>query len=136
MTLVDNEGTPLQAPQKLPAGVRFSAHDGFVTMANGDVVWTASVNGNLTLFRLPKGGGGAPARWIQVPGLAKDIGVSSDGTAWIIGTDAVPGGFRIRRMAPGETNWTTIPDGAVSVSGGGTNTAWVVNDKGAIFKWQ
>jgi hypothetical protein len=74
--------------------------------------------------------------WQSMPGQAKDIGVSSDGTAWIIGTDAVPGGYSIRRMAPGETNWTTIPGGAVSVSGGGTNTAWVVNDRGVIFKWQ
>ena len=101
LMLVDNQSTPLQAPQKLPANVRFSAHDGFVTMANGDVVWTASVNGNLTLFRLPKGR--APVQWTQVSGLATDIGAAADGAAWIIGTGRVPEGYSIHRMAPGAT---------------------------------
>ena len=51
--VVTNQGTEVLADQKLAAGVMFTENDQFVTMNNGDVMWTASDSGNLKLFRLP-----------------------------------------------------------------------------------
>jgi len=45
----------VQSPQKLPAGVKFTANDGFVTLANGDVMWTARDGNALKLYRFPQG---------------------------------------------------------------------------------
>jgi hypothetical protein len=52
--LIDARGIVAQPPQKLPAGVKFTASDGFVTMANGDVIWTALDGGALKLYRFPQ----------------------------------------------------------------------------------
>jgi hypothetical protein len=52
--VVDPQGVTVVPETELAAGVIFSKRDSFVTMSNGDVMWTASDNGNLKLFRLPK----------------------------------------------------------------------------------
>ena len=31
--------------------------------------------------------------WELEPGAARDIGVGADGSVWVVGTGAVPGGF-------------------------------------------
>jgi hypothetical protein len=54
------------------------------------------------------------ARWIRLPGKAKDIGVGADGSVWIIGTNRVGGGFGI--WAWTGTAWQAVPGGAVAVS--------------------
>lgn len=53
-TVVDSQGTVVKAEQELVGGVIFSERDSFVNLPTGDIVWTASDNGKLKLFRLPK----------------------------------------------------------------------------------
>jgi tectonin-like protein len=71
--------------------------------------------------------------WKQLPGGGNDIGVGANGTAWLIGTNKVPGGYGIYRWDG--ANWAGMPGGAVRVDVDPKGNAWVVNDAGAIFRW-
>jgi uncharacterized protein YkwD len=51
--VVDAQGAVITAEQELAASVAFSERDSFVNLANGDIMWAASVGGSLKLFRLP-----------------------------------------------------------------------------------
>ncbi len=53
--LIDVRGTMVQSPQRLPAGIKFAANDGFVTLANGDIMWTNREGNALKLYRFPVG---------------------------------------------------------------------------------
>ncbi|MGW5365152.1 eCIS core domain-containing protein [Actinopolymorpha pittospori] len=78
--------------------------------------------------------------WQQVIGAsAKDIAVGGDGSAWIITSTKVAGGYTIKKLQ-GST-WTAVDGGATRIAVDGAGTPWVVNDTGAIFrrdngKWQ
>jgi hypothetical protein len=72
-------------------------------------------------------------RWILLPGLARDIGAGGDGSIWVIGTNAVPGGYGLWRWAPGTGGWQAVPGGAVAISVDPAGNAWVVNANGAIW---
>jgi len=74
----------------------------------------------------------AQIRWQNVPGAANDIAVATDGTAWVIGTNTVPGGFGIYKSSP--KPWSPVPGGATRVAVEGT-VPWVINDRGQIFRW-
>ena len=52
-TVVDAQGTVVKAEQELIGGATFSERDSFINLANGDVMWSASVGGSLKVFRLP-----------------------------------------------------------------------------------
>jgi len=56
----------------------------------------------------------AQIRWQNVPGAANDIAVATDGTAWVIGTNTVPGGFGIYKSSP--KPWSPVPGGATRVA--------------------
>ena len=50
--------------------------------------------------------------WKLLPGRARDIGVGASGS-WIIGTNAIAGGYGIYRWIG--TNWSAVPGGALEV---------------------
>ena len=51
--------------------------------------------------------------WRDLPGLANDIGIGANGAAWVIGTNATPGGFGIWVL--GQSGFTQVPGGAVRI---------------------
>ena len=91
--------------------------------ANIGMPWV--VNGNGNIFR------GDGRVWQQLSGLATAIGVGADGSAWVIGTNTVPGGFGIWRLAG--NNWVQVDGGAVRITVDGRGEPWVVNSDGRIF---
>ena len=70
-------------------------------------------------------------KWVKLPGTGRDIGVGANGSTWLIGTKPVPGGFDILHWTKG--GFQPVKGGAVRVDVGPKGTAWVVNDKGAVF---
>ncbi len=70
--------------------------------------------------------------WETLPGLATDIGVGADGTAYITGSQAVSGGYGIYRWSG--SNWVLQNGGAVRVDVSPQGTPWVVNNVGNIFR--
>jgi hypothetical protein len=69
--------------------------------------------------------------WQQLPGLATDIAVGADGSAWVIGTNALPGGFGVWRLAGG--NWVQVDGAGVRITVDGRGEPWMVNSEGRIF---
>ena len=69
--------------------------------------------------------------WIQIPGLAQDIGVDARGTAWIVSAlDKSPGGYAIYKRTG--TNWTKIDGGAVKIAVAPDGDVWIVDDAGQV----
>jgi Tectonin domain len=69
--------------------------------------------------------------WTVLPGAAKDVGVgpgAQDG--WVIGTNALDGGFGIYRWDGG--NWNVIDGAGVGISVGGDGLPWMVDAKTTI----
>jgi hypothetical protein len=69
--------------------------------------------------------------WISQPGAATDIGV--DNSAWVIGTDPIPGGYGIFYWK-GDKEWAGVDGAAVNIAVG--FGPWVVNSAGSIFSSQ
>ena len=81
------------------------------------------------------------SEFVERPGQARDIGIGADGSAWIIGTEAAPGGYKIYRWT--ETNWDEVPGGAVAIDvlaygdlGEQQQSApWIVTADHQISRW-
>lgn len=71
-------------------------------------------------------------RWALLPGTANDVGVGAEGTAWVIGTNSVAGGFGIYRWSG--TAWQRFDGGAVRIAVGPQGEPWVVNSAGNIYR--
>jgi hypothetical protein len=69
--------------------------------------------------------------YTQVQGGATDIGVGSNGTAWIIGTTPIGLDFDIRRY--NGTGWDLSDGFAVRIAVDPTGVPWVVNSGGFIY---
>jgi hypothetical protein len=69
--------------------------------------------------------------WIRYPGLATDVGVGANGSVWVVGVRAVPGGFGIFRWT-GST-WAEVPGGAVNITIGPDGLPWVTNSAKQIW---
>ena len=69
--------------------------------------------------------------WELEPGAARDIGVGADGSVWVVGTGAVPGGFGIWRW--GGSDWSQVEGGGVRIAVGPDGNSWVVNSEGSIW---
>lgn len=67
-----------------------------------------------------------------LPGSARDIGVSSAGAAWVIGTNAVGGGFGIYKW--NGSDWDAADGGAVRIAVEPGGAPWIVNDAGVIYR--
>lgn len=75
--------------------------------------------------------------WVLIPGAANDIGVGANGEVWVIGTNAVGGGFGIYTWSGGCTavgSWSEIPGGGVAISVGTDGLPFVVNSSGQIYE--
>jgi len=73
------------------------------------------------------------AQWQSVGGQARDVGVGANGTVWVIGWTAVPGGYNIARW--NGNFWEEVPGGAVRIDVDPNGNPWIVNDAGLIFRW-
>jgi hypothetical protein len=74
-----------------------------------------------------------PSIWNTVAGNGLDIGVGANGTAWIIGSTPVTGGYQIFKRAANATSWTLIAGGAVRVDADKDGNPWVINNGGQLF---
>lgn len=72
------------------------------------------------------------AGWELLPGLANDIAVGPNNTAWVIGKDASNGGYGIHRW--NGTGWERIDGAAVRIAVAPNGLPWVVNSYGQIFE--
>jgi hypothetical protein len=88
--------------------------------------WVLNSGGEI--WRRSAGGG-----WQMLPGAGSDIGIGADGSVWLTGTNAGPGGYGIFRW--NGSGWSAVGGGAVRISVGAKGAAWVVNDGGYIFEW-
>lgn len=77
----------------------------------------------------------APAAnaWRQMPGAAVDIGMGANGSLWVVGANAVPGGFGVYRW--NGQGWDDMRGGAVRIDVDPQGNAWVANDKGEMFRF-
>lgn len=72
-------------------------------------------------------------QWDQIDGRAHDIAVATDGTAWVIGDNKVPGGYGVYFRATNAAKWGSLPGGGVRIAVADT-TPWLVNDGGVAFE--
>lgn len=72
-------------------------------------------------------------QWVQLPGLAKDIGVGSD-NVWIIGTNPVGDGYDFGVHRWTGSTWQAFDGGGVQIAVGFPGLPWIVNSKGNIFQ--
>jgi Streptogramin lyase len=75
------------------------------------------------------------AKFVQTSGLARDVGVGANGTVWVIGTNAVQGGYGIWRSTDKGASWTSIPGGGVRISVDPAGNAWMINNTGNIYRF-
>ena len=71
--------------------------------------------------------------WENLPGKAKDIGVGSDGSTWVINTNAGTGGYGIARW--NGSKWTGIGGAAIRLAVDPQGNPWVVNSSDKIYHW-
>ncbi len=74
-----------------------------------------------------------PPHFSQLPGLATDVSVGADGTAWVVGTSPVGGGFKLYRWSG--SGWTPAPGAGVTIAVGPDGNPWVVNSVHQIYHW-
>jgi streptogramin lyase len=101
------------------------------------VIMVRSLSGFLRLLALLALAGAPTAHaqnWQLTNGAARDVGVGADGSVWVIGTNAVPGGYGIYRRA--NNTWTNIPGGAERIAVDPQGNAWVVNSTNNIFRFE
>ncbi|MBL7814156.1 MAG: hypothetical protein JNL70_04045 [Saprospiraceae bacterium] len=76
----------------------------------------------------------AQTEWTQIGGQSRDIGVGAHGQAWLIGWDAVPGGYSIHKW--NGSSWEKKHGSAVRIDVDAKGNAWCVNDVGLVFYWK
>ena len=94
--------------------------------------WTA----NLGVTSQPAGlcAPAVPPPVFQVlPGAANGIAVSARGSAWVVGTNVVHGGYGIYQWT--DDRWAEGPGGAVAMAVQSDGAPWVVNSSRQIFEW-
>ena len=71
--------------------------------------------------------------WIQMPGLATDIGTSVNGVVWVLGIDPVPGGYTPFKW--NGSDWDSYPGGLTRITVDPFGNAWGINDDNTIYRW-
>lgn len=72
--------------------------------------------------------------WKNLPGLAKDIAIGKDGTVWIVGTNAIRGGFGLWYWDGGAFVADPANGGGVRIAVAPDGHPWVVNDANDIYE--
>ena len=67
------------------------------------------------------------------PGGATNIAVGANGSVWIIGTNAVAGGYGIYHW--NGTGWTPVSGGGVTIAVDPGGNPWLINSAHQIFHW-
>jgi hypothetical protein len=117
-------------------------------------VWTDTRNGRPQVFTaaideataaaapsvLPNGAAGTLASpngssWAALPGSAQDIGVGANCQAWVIGTNAVPGGGGVFFL-DGQRNWVGFSGGGVRITVQAEGFPRLINNANGIFRLQ
>ena len=75
----------------------------------------------------------ASGQWIQMNGLARDIGIGG-GSQWAIGTNPV-GNDNYGVYKFNGTSWDAMAGGGVRIASGPAGHAWTVGAHGGIFVW-
>lgn len=74
-----------------------------------------------------------PSIWTYLSSnTAKDIGVGANGTAWVVGTNAVAGGFGVWKWN-GSTWSNAAGGGGVAIDVDASGNPWLVNATGQVF---
>ena len=68
----------------------------------------------------------------QLPGRARDIGVGARGEAWIIGTNAVAGGFGVYWFDGDE--WRAVDGGGLRIAVAPLGTPWIIDAGNRILR--
>jgi hypothetical protein len=68
--------------------------------------------------------------WVNVGGQGRDISVGANGQAWLVGWNALTGGFSIHRWKG--TSWSESTGGLTNISVG-NNQIWGIDDEGDVF---
>lgn len=95
-----------------------------IAVAGQNVPWVVKSNGNI--FKRTGN------YWQQMPGTAREIAGGGDGSVYIIGKNAVSGGYGIYRW--NGTGWTQLVGGGVQIAAGTNGVPWMINNSGDIFK--
>jgi hypothetical protein len=66
------------------------------------------------------------------PGAATDIGVGSNGSVWVVGTNPVGGGFGIWQWIG---RWSPVPGGAIRITVDSAGLPWVANTTHNVYHW-
>jgi hypothetical protein len=102
---------------------------GLAVDSTGDVIVATAT--------LPNSGPGSGLielpRFISRPGAATAIAMGANGTAWALGTGAMPGGYGIYHWAG--KSWAVAPGGAVKIAVDPSGNAWVVTTAHQIYHW-
>jgi hypothetical protein len=70
--------------------------------------------------------------WVPEPGTASDV-AAGGGQTFVIGTNAVPGGYGIYSWSG--SSWSAWPGGGTAVAVDSSGRPWVVNDTNQIWHW-
>lgn len=71
-------------------------------------------------------------QWQRRPGIGRDIDVGADRSVWVVGTNAVSGGFGVYEWT-GST-WRSVSGGADRIASDPAGQAWVVNVPGEVYR--
>ncbi len=71
--------------------------------------------------------------WQRRPGLGNDIGVGSDGSVWVIGTNPVGDAADFGVYRWNGTDWDGVDGGGVRIAVDSEGQPWLVNSVGQIF---
>lgn len=75
----------------------------------------------------------AGGSWNKLPGSAYDIAVGPDGTPFVLGTNAVAGGWGIWTWSG--SSWNPFPGGGTRIAVGAGDNPWVVNSENQIWAY-
>jgi hypothetical protein len=119
-----------------------SAHPVWTDTRNGlPQVFTAAINEATAAAApslLPDGAAGTLANpngtsWAALPGSAQDIGVGANCQAWVIGTNAVPGGGGVFFLDR-KRNWVGFSGGGVRITVQSQGFPRMINNANGIFR--
>ncbi len=90
-------------------------------------VWTATEA--YAVWKYVKG------QWSNVQGLASEVSVGPDNTAWVLTSDAVPGGFELYYAHNSRLRRALPPTAGMHIAAGPAGQVWMIRDDGALRQW-